>query len=83
MSRNEKWHMNGNEISVTKKYRNLGKDVKPSLDLGEYLARRVNASKMTLNSVWSRFVGMREVSFKDKLHKFGAIARSTVCISWG
>lgn len=82
----EKWTMDGEQIEVVTKYKYLGIELTPSLNLSEHFKSRVKQSKSNLNMIWSQFVGKKEVSFQDKYEVFKSVSRSIVCYAcqvWG
>lgn len=63
----EKWHLDGKEVKITKKYKYLGVEIKPSLDMNEHLNERGSVAKSNLNAVWNNFLSKIDVKFIDKM----------------
>lgn len=82
----EKWYLNNQEIEVVNSYKYLGVVLTPGLSFKNHLLERKTHAKTSMNVVWSKFMGKKNIKFSAKYNLFKAVSRAIFCYAsqvWG
>lgn len=86
ISRDLNWHFDNQDIEIVNNYKYLGVDLSYNLSFNKHIKNKLSASKIAINSTWSKYLSNKEISRKSKLKIFDACSKSIMLYAaqvWG
>lgn len=86
ISTNLNWQYGDDNIEIVNSYKYLGVDITYNLSFKKHLNNKLAASKLAINSTWSKYINHPKISKDNKLKIFHAASRSIMLYSaqvWG
>lgn len=86
ISSNLNWKFGNDCIDIVNSYKYLGIDITYNLSFKKHLQNKLAASKLAINSTWSKYINHPKISKHNKLRIFHAASRSIMLYAaqvWG
>ncbi|KAI8117895.1 hypothetical protein CVS40_10331 [Lucilia cuprina] len=81
-----KWHYGDEDVEIVNSYKYLGVDINFNLSFNNHLKNKLSASKLAINTTWSKYINNPKISKNNKLKIFQSASRSIMFYAaqiWG